>query len=81
MLHPHAKFLLDLMVERQIPPTHTLTPADARAFYRERRAVTQPEPPPIAETRDLQAEGPHGPIPLRLYHPQPAAQRQSAPPW
>ena len=79
MLHPQAKFLLDLMVERQVPPTHTLTPADARAFYRERRAVTQPAPPAIGETRDLQASGPHGAIPLRLYHPLPAAQRASAP--
>jgi acetyl esterase len=52
MLHPQAKFLLDLMVERGIPPTHTLSPAEARTFYRERRAVTQPEPPPIAEVRD-----------------------------
>jgi acetyl esterase len=80
MLHPQAKFLLDLMVERQIPPTHTLSPADARAFYRERRAVTQPEPPPIAETRDLRADAPHGPIPLRLYHPLPAVRREAPPP-
>ena len=80
MLHPQAKFLLDLMVERQIPPMHTLTPAEARAFYRERRAVTQPEPPAIAETRDLQASGPHGAIPLRLYHPLPAVQRTRPPP-
>ena len=80
MLHPHAKYLLDLMVERQIPPMHTLSPADARKFYRERRAVTQPEPPAIAETRDLQASGPHGTIPLRLVHPLPAAQRQAPPP-
>jgi acetyl esterase len=80
VLHPQAKFLLDLMVERQIPPTHTLSPADARAFYRERRAVTQPDPPPIAQTRELVAAGPHGPIALRLYHPQAAAERKSAPP-
>ena len=80
MLHPQAQFLLDLMVERKIPPTHTLSPADARKFYRERRTVTQPEPPAIAETRDLAASGPHGPIPLRLYHPLPATQRPSAPP-
>jgi acetyl esterase len=80
MLHPQAKFLLDLMVERQIPPTHTLSPADARAFYRERRTVTQPDPPPIAETRDLRAQGPHGPIALRLYHPQAAADRKTPPP-
>ena len=53
MLHPQAKFLLDLMVERQILPTHALSPADARAFYRERRAVTQPAPSDIVETCDL----------------------------
>jgi acetyl esterase len=80
MLHPQAQFLLDLMVERQVPPTHTLSPADARNFYRDRRTVTQPEPPAIAETRNLAAAGPHGPIPLRLYQPLPAAQRKSAPP-
>jgi acetyl esterase len=80
MLHPQAKFLLDLMVERQIPPTHTLAPADARAFYRERRAVTQPEPPPLAEIRELRADGPAGPTPLRLSHPQPAAERRAPPP-
>jgi acetyl esterase len=80
MLHPQAQFLLDLMVERGVPPTHTLSPADARSFYRERRAVTQPAPPPIAETRDLAASGPHGPIPLRLYHPLPAAKRKAPPP-
>jgi acetyl esterase len=80
MLHPQARALLDLMIERGVPPTHTLSPADARAFYRERRAVTQPAPPAIAETRDLQASGPHGPIPLRLYQPQTAAQRKAPPP-
>jgi len=80
MLHPQARFLLDLMVERKVPPTHTLTPVEARAFYRERRAVTQPAPPPIAETRELKADGPHGPIPLRLYHPQTEHERKAAPP-
>lgn len=80
MLHPHARALLDLMIERGVPPTHTLSPADARAFYRERRAVTQPEPPPIAETRDLRASGPRGSVPLRLYHPLAATQRHMPPP-
>ncbi len=80
MLHPHARALLDFMVERGIPPTHTLSPADARAFYRERRAVTQPDPPDIAETRDLSAPGSIGPIPLRLYRANAAAQGDGAPP-
>ena len=69
MLHPQTQALLDLMVERGVPPTHTLTPADARAFYRERRSFTQPAPPEVALTRDLHADGPHGSIPLRLYRP------------
>jgi len=69
MLHPDARALLDLIEARGIPPTHTLTPQDARAFYRDRRAVTQPEPPPVGEIRELEANGPHGTIPLRLYRP------------
>lgn len=80
MLHPQAKALLALMIERGVPPTHTLSPADARSFYRDRRAVTQPAPPPIGETRELTASGPHGDIPLRLYQPEPQSRRGSAPP-
>ena len=45
MLHPQARALLDLMVERGVPPTHTLTPAEARALYRDRRFYTQPAAP------------------------------------
>ena len=78
MLHPQAKALLDMMVERGVPPTHTLSPADARRFYRERRALTQPEPPPVGEVRDLAAPVPNGSIPLRLY--QPEADARVAPP-
>ncbi len=64
MLDPQAKALLDLMVERGVPPTHTLTPADARRFYLERRFFTQPDAPEVAAVRDLL-----GPVPLRLYRP------------
>ena len=69
MLDPQAKALLDLMVAKGVPPTHTLTPREARAFYRERRAITQPDPLPVDEVRDLVADGPGGPIALRLYRP------------
>ncbi|HEY8027866.1 MAG TPA: alpha/beta hydrolase, partial [Burkholderiaceae bacterium] len=44
MLHPQAKALLDLIEQRQIPPTHTLDPVEARTLYRERRHFTQPAP-------------------------------------
>jgi len=69
MLHPQARALLDFIEARGIPPTHTLSPAEARAFYRDRRAATQPEAPQVAEVRELKAEGPHGTVPVRLYRP------------
>ena len=69
MLHPQARALLDFIAARGVPPTHTLDAVDARAFYRERRAVTQPEPAAVAEVRELSAPGAAGPIPLRLYRP------------
>ena len=73
MLDPQAKALLDLIVERGVPPTHTLSPQDARRFYLERRGATQPEPRDLAEVRNLTATGPHGAIALRLYRPAAAA--------
>ena len=69
MLHPQARALLDFIEQRGVPPTHTLAPAEARSFYRERRFFTQPAPPEVALVRELQAEGPHGAVPLRLYRP------------
>lgn len=69
MLHPQARALLRLIEERGVPPTHLLTPAEARTAYRERRFFTQPAPPDVGEVRDLQAAGPAGPIPLRSYRP------------
>jgi len=69
MLHPHARALLRLIEEKGVPPTHTLSPAEARSLYRERRTFTQPSPPEVAAARDLRAAGPAGDIPLRLYRP------------
>jgi len=79
MLHPQARAFLDLVTEKGIPPTHTLTPAVARAIYRERRGFTQPDPPPVAEVHALSADGPHGAIPLRLYRPLGSAQDAQLP--
>lgn len=69
MLDPQAKALIDLIATRGLPPTHTLAPPEARAFYRDRRNFSQPAPRAMAEVRDLAAPGPLGPIPLRLYRP------------
>ena len=70
MLHPQVRALLDLIEQRGLPPTHTLSPAEARSFYRDRRHVTQPPPPEVSRVRDLHASGPNGPIVLRLYRPR-----------
>ena len=79
MLHPQARALLDFIEASGVPATHTLTPAEARAFYRERRAATQPAPPEVAEVRALRASGPRGDIPLRLYRPAGTAGAQALP--
>ena len=72
MLDPQARALLDLMIERGVPPTHTLEPGEARRLYRERRSFTQPPALTMAEVRDLSAPGPAGPIGLRYYRPSTA---------
>jgi acetyl esterase len=69
VLHPQTRAFLDVVEKRGLPPTHMLSVADARRFYRDRRAVTQPPPPDVAEVRSLAANGPHGGIPLRFYRP------------
>jgi acetyl esterase len=79
MLHPQARALLRLIEERGVPPTHKLTPQEARDAYRERRFFTQPAPPEVGLVRDLQADGPAGPIPLRLYRPKGSSPAESLP--
>ncbi len=78
MLHPQARALLDFMEQRGVPPVHTLSPVEARSMYRERRFYTQPEAPPVALAQDLEAPGPHGAVPLRLYKPLAPAGAASA---
>jgi acetyl esterase len=69
MLHPQAQALLDLIADSGLPAMHTLPPVDARLYYRDRRGFTQPATPDVGSVRDLRCDGPHGPIPLRLYRP------------
>jgi acetyl esterase len=65
MLDPQAQALIDLMRERGVPPTHTLSPTDARRFYLERRSFSQPAAPEVAAVQALDAAG----VPLRSYRP------------
>jgi acetyl esterase len=67
MLDPQARALIDLMIERKVPPTHTLTPDEARRFYLERRFFTQPQAPEVGKVEALTTDAG---VPLRLYRPQ-----------
>jgi len=79
-LHPDAKAVCDLIVASGRPPIESLEPPEARTVYLASRRLLQPDPPPVAEVLELAADGPAGPIPLRLYRgkgaekgrPQPA---------
>jgi acetyl esterase len=70
MLDPQAAALIQLMADRQVPPTHTLSPAEARRLYLERRSFTQPDPPAVAAVLALATPGG---VPLRWYKPAGAA--------
>ncbi|RYY66797.1 MAG: alpha/beta hydrolase, partial [Comamonadaceae bacterium] len=69
MLHPQVQALLKRIAELGLPPTHALSPAQARDVYLQRKALTQPQAPDVAQVRDVEARGPDGPIPLRSYRP------------
>ncbi len=64
-LDADAARVLELMRDR--PRIETLTPPEARANMLAARAVTGPDPEDVAEVRALEAPGPAGAIPLRLY--------------
>ena len=69
MLHPQTQALLASIEKNGIPPTHTLSVAEARRTYRDRRLTVQPEPPAVGCVLDLRAPGPLGPVSLRMYRP------------
>lgn len=50
-----------------LPPFYTVSAREARRLYKEARAHLSPPAPAVEEVRALAANGPAGPIPLRLY--------------
>lgn len=79
MLDPQAKALIDLVVEKGIPPIHTTPPEQARIFYAERRFFSQPDAPEVAQALDIQAPGPAGTLTLRSYRPLGSASQEVLP--
>jgi acetyl esterase len=69
-LHPDAARVCEMIVAANRPPLETLTPVEARLAYLATRQALQPDPPAVAEVAALEAAGPAGPIPLRLYRGQ-----------
>jgi len=62
-LHRQTAELLAMMESLDLPPIEDTTPADARA---QRALLLRPSPEPIAETRDIDADG----VPCRFYRPE-----------
>src|SRR2546429_4584013 len=68
-LDPQAQEVINLVIKSGRPAYHTLSPKDARQLFRETRPASTPTPPEIGAVRNLMADGPGGPIPLRVYRP------------
>ncbi len=68
-LDPQVAAVIDLVVKSGRPAYHQLSPKDARQLFRDTRPAATPAPPEVGSVRDLTAEGPRGPIPLRIYRP------------
>jgi len=68
-LDPQARTLLDAMAASGAAPLDQMSVTDARAFMDSMRAMQGP-PTVLPVVRDVQIEGPAGPIPARFYRPR-----------
>jgi acetyl esterase len=72
-LDPQAKAVIEAAAKAGRPAYHQLAPKDARQLFRETRPLSTPTPPELGSVRNLNADGPQGQIPLRVYRPAGAA--------
>jgi acetyl esterase len=68
-LDPQVQEVIKLVIKSGRPAYNTLSPKDARQLFRETRPASTPTPPEIGTVKNVTAEGPGGPIPLRVYRP------------
>jgi len=78
-LDPQAAAVLERAARANLPPYSRLGAPAARELYRETRARLAPAPPEVAKVEDLQADGPAGAIPVRLYRALGAAPEERLP--
>jgi acetyl esterase len=69
-LDPDAALVFKAFQEAGRPPYETLTPVEAREYYRQARVVTNPEPPLLKSVEPLAIEAAEGLIPARIYTPR-----------
>ncbi len=79
MLDPQAQALMQLIIDKGVPPVHTLTPEEARASYRSRRTFTQPDAPEVFKVEDNVVSDNGVNVPVRIYHPHAAQSHQALP--
>jgi acetyl esterase len=73
MLDPQARAFLDHIASLNRPPIESIPLPEARALFEE--LFTRLGGPPVAvgHVEDVEAPGPHGPVPIRVYTPEGAA--------
>ena len=66
-LDADSQAFLDLIKKLGRPPIDSLPPVQAKEVFRRGRMVTQPDLPQVDRVKEYDADGPHGPVPLRFY--------------
>jgi acetyl esterase/lipase len=69
ILDPDAAFVFKAFQEAGRPPYETLSPDEAREYYRQARFISNPEPPELKSVAPLAIPAAHGSIPGRIYTP------------
>ena len=59
--------VIERAAQSALPPYYSVSAVEARRLYKETRAVLSPPVPEVESVRELAADGPAGPIALRLY--------------
>jgi len=69
-LDADAAFVFKAFQDAGRPAYETLSPDEAREYYRQARLVSNPEPPELKSVEPLTIPAPHGSIPARVYTPK-----------
>lgn len=70
ILDPDAALVFKAFQDAGRPAYETLTPDEAREYYRQARLVTNPDPPLLKSVEPLALTAPGGAIPARIYRPR-----------